>query len=322
MLNLIDHPIFICGHPKAGTSLITSLLDGHPNILAYPEETLFFRRFLPAARGKNNEERIDLAKKLLIHIFEWNQENPPEHQQNFPDRDYSLISFDEVYQHVVKALPDQNAKLADYLNAVILGFGKASELLTEDKQYWVEKTPYNELYADKIFSWWPEAKCIHIVRDPRDNFISYKRKHPEWTSKVFVENWLESTRAGVKNQEEFGKENYFILRFEDLLMNPERSTREVAEFLSIPWDDALLEPTRVGDGWQGNSMFSEKFQTISTAPIGRWKELIDPFDLEIIQIIGKDIMETFEYNLERLDHHGISLKQKLKLLRERISRKL
>ncbi len=322
MRDFINHPIFICGHPKAGTSLITSLLDGHPNILAYPEETLFFRRFLPAAQGKNDEEKIVLAKKLLIHIFEWNQENPPGHQQNYPDRDYSFISFEDVCQQMIEALPDKNDKLADYLDAAILGFGKASNLLTEDMQYWVEKTPYNERYTDKIFSWWPKAKCIHIIRDPRDNFISYKRKHPEWSSKVFVENWLKSGQAGVKNQKEFGKGNYYILRFEDLLMEPERSTQIIAEFLDLLWDNALLEPTRAGSGWQGNSMFAEKYQAISTAPIGRWKELIDPYDLEVIQIFAEDLMADFDYNVVQGDRHNMNLKQRVKILRERISSKL
>jgi hypothetical protein len=44
---LRDHPVFICGHPKAGTSLVRSILDSHPQLIVYPEETVFFRRYLP-----------------------------------------------------------------------------------------------------------------------------------------------------------------------------------------------------------------------------------------------------------------------------------
>ena len=322
MSEFIDNPVFICGHPKAGTSLVTALLDGHPNILAYPEETLFFRRFLPAIQGKDFVERIDLAKKLLIHIFEWNQENPPEHQQNFADRDYSHISFPEVCQHMVDALPDQNPKPADFLNAAILAFGRTTNLLTKNKRYWVEKTPYNELFTENIFKWWPRAKCIHIIRDPRDNFVSYERKHPEWTAKVFITNWNRSTRAGLDNLEKFGKEKYLIIRFEDLLTDPEEITREVANFLDIVWDNALLEPTRAGDDWQGNSMFAEKYRSISTAPIGRWKDLIDPFELEIIQIIGEEIIALYDYDIAEVDRKSMNLKQNLYLLGERFKKKL
>ena len=35
--------LLVCGHPKSGTSLVLSLLDGHPEIVAIPEETKYFR---------------------------------------------------------------------------------------------------------------------------------------------------------------------------------------------------------------------------------------------------------------------------------------
>jgi hypothetical protein len=322
MSDFINHPIFVCGHPKAGTSLITALLDGHPNILAYPEETLFFRRFLPAIQGKTYEQKIDLAKKLLIQMFEWNQKNPPEHQKNFLDRDYSHISFKEVSRLLVDYLPSQNPEPYDFLNASVLAFGQATNLLDQNKHHWLEKTPYNELYTDKIFNWWPEAKCIHIIRDPRDNFASYHRKHPDWTAKIFISNWVRSSRAGLKNLEKFGGEKYYLLRFEDLLTNPEEKTKEIAQFLRITWDRSLMKPTRVGDGWQGNSMFAEKFHSISTAPIGRWKENLDSFELELIQSIGKNVMRDFDYDLVRIENRDLSLRQRIILWREKFVIKL
>ena len=51
MAVLRDSPIFICGHPKSGTSLLRSILDSHPEIIVYPEETGFFRRYLPNSDG-------------------------------------------------------------------------------------------------------------------------------------------------------------------------------------------------------------------------------------------------------------------------------
>lgn len=319
MASFIEQPIFICGHPKAGTSLITALLDGHPAIVAYPEETLFFRRFLPAIQGKSLNDQIDLARKLLIYFFEWNQESPPEHQQDYPDRDYSNISFEAVYEKMIEALPRQDVKTSDFLNAVIIAFGQVMGLLTKKSKCWVEKSPYNEYYANVIFEWWPNAKCIHIVRDPRDNFISYQRKHPRWNAKVFTWNWVRSTHAGILNYYSYGDERYTLLRFEDLLTDPEKIMRQMAQFLELPWDPALLKPTRAGAQWQGNSMFAEKYQKISTTPLGRWQELIDPFDLAIIQTIGKDVMSALRYECVKIDNQDFDLKQKLSIFREKIN---
>ena len=39
---------------------------------------------------------------------------------------------------------------------------------------WVEKTTSSEFYATEIIKWFPNAKFIHLIRDPRDNFASLK----------------------------------------------------------------------------------------------------------------------------------------------------
>ncbi|MBG0787649.1 MAG: sulfotransferase [Anaerolineaceae bacterium] len=313
-----NSPIFICGHPKAGTSLLTSLLDGHPAMVVYPEETLFFRRFLPAIEGKNAEEKLALADELLIHIFQWNQENPPEHQNDYPDRDYSGIDFDQVHEYLRDVIYRGGDSGGDILEAAVMGFGEASGLLTDETRYWVEKSPYNELYSEQIFQWWPGAKCIHVIRDPRDNYVSYKKKHPDWTVKVFARNWICSTKAGLENQHRFGKDRYYVLRFEDLLLNPEPETQKLANFLGLPWDDALLQPTRVGDSWSGNSMFAQTFRSISQDPIGRWKTNTPMKDLVIMQAIARRTMAAVGYLPEKVPLRTFNLEDKLKIIKEKL----
>jgi len=318
MKDFINSPVFICGHPKSGTSLLTALLDGHPAVVAYPEETLFFRRFLPKAQGKSRKEKLKLAEKYLIHIFEWNQESPPDHQKNFPDRDYADISFEEVRDVMVSLLEEDRPDPTDFLNAAVMAYGKVTGTLTDQSKLWVEKTPYNALYAQTIFSEWTNAKCIHIVRDPRDNFVSYHRKQPSWTAKVFAYNWIRSTFAGIENKDKYGEDRYLILKFEDLLQEPNQVTHRLAAFLDIEWQETLLHPTRAGDRWRGNSMFAEKFQAIRTDPIGRWKEHLDPFDQAMIQIITKKVMSALGYPLADVRLSELRFRQLLKLFREQM----
>lgn len=313
----INHPVFVCGHPKAGTSLITSLMDGHPAIVSYPEETLFFRRFLPAIKGKTKEERIALADELLIHIFQWNQEAPPDHQKNYPDRDYSDFDFDRIHQAFVDYIQSSDVSAKRYEEAAIVAFGNVSGSLTEKSQHWVEKTPYNEFYVDQIYDLWPDAKCVHIIRDPRDNYVSYKRKQPGWDAKIFAWSWMRSTRAGVANQGRLGRDRYYQVYFEELLQNPEMETRRLADFLNIEWDESLLRPTRAGDSWRGNSMFNEKFQAISTDPIGRWKDKISPLELAILQAITGKTMNALGYELAETPIEEFSVLEKVRIWRER-----
>ena len=81
---LRDRPIFICGHPKAGTSLVRSILDSHPQLVVYPEETVFFRRYLPQSEGLDIQGQLALAEQLLIHIFTWNTAAPPPRNPTSP----------------------------------------------------------------------------------------------------------------------------------------------------------------------------------------------------------------------------------------------
>ena len=40
-------PLFILGHRRSGTTLLTSLLDFHNEILMYPDDSKFFHLYYP-----------------------------------------------------------------------------------------------------------------------------------------------------------------------------------------------------------------------------------------------------------------------------------
>jgi len=308
-VKLNNRPVFICGHPKAGTSLMRSMLDSHPQLVVYPEETLFFRRYLPEANGKSLEGKVGLAEQLLIHIFQWNSKDPPHHQAGYPDRDYARsISFDRVRENMIALLDSKYETNGDLLSAAVLAFGLTRGLVSNNTQWWVEKSPYNELYFEKIMSWWPEAKFIHLIRDPRDNFASYHRKHGEWTASFFAENWVRSTKKGLSNLKKVGDSYYWMLRYEDLVTQPEDVIQKVCAFLSIDDHATLRIPTRNGQAWRGNSMFAEQFEQVSTAPIGRWEMDLDLQSVFIIQKICGKVMRELGYQLTVMPKKDISIK--------------
>lgn len=295
--DLRDRPIFICGHPKAGTSLLRAVFDSHPQLIVYPEETIFFRRFLPRAAGLDLPGQLALAEQTLVHIFQWNQERPVASQAGFPGRDYSAISYDRVNQAMRRLVSERCRHAGDILSAVVLAYGQVSGLATAATRGWVEKSPYNEYYAGQIFNWWPEARCIHILRDPRDNYVSYRRKHPDWQPEFFAANWRRSTRAGQQGRQRFGPQRYHILRYEDLTQSPETTLRQLTDFLHIDWNPSLAAPTRAGEQWAGNSMFSDQFQGISAAPVARWRAELLPQDVAVIEQMAQLQMAECHYPL-------------------------
>lgn len=298
---LRDHPIFICGHPKAGTSLLRSIFDSHPQLVVYPEETIFFRRYLPQASGQDLNTQIDLARAFLIHIFTWDRSAPPPSQAGYPDRDYAKIAFEEVSQAMEQIARQDYRHTGDILAASVLAYGKICGELTSDTRRWVEKSPYNEYYTQQIFAWWPAARCIHVLRDPRDNYASYRRKHPDWQPEFFAANWKRSTKAGLSNQERFGAQRYRLVRYEDLVTTPREQIEALVDFLGIDWDPSLTAPTRAGEQWQGNSMFANQFQQISAAPIGRWQKNLTTRDAAVIEVLSAPFFRTWHYHPKAYD---------------------
>ncbi len=320
-ISLRDHPIFICGHPKAGTSLVRAVMDSHPQLIVYPEETIFFRRCLPLFEGRGLAEQLDLADQHLIHIFTWNRENPPASQKGYPDRDYSHISFEAVHQEMRRLAEEQHRHPGDLLSAAMLAFGKVGGQARTQARWWVEKSPYNEYYAAQIFAWWPAARCVHVVRDPRDNYISYERKHPNWNAEFFAANWKRSTQAGLDNQARYSSERYWVMRYEDLAQNAETTLKKLADFLDIDWDSSLSAPTRAGSQWAGNSMFADQFQSISSAPVARWKDGLDPMEAAIIECMTRPLLASLDYPLSPSHPWQARLRAATWPLRRRLRRK-
>jgi hypothetical protein len=290
---LRDRPVFICGHPKAGTSLVRAVFDSHPQLIVYPEETIFFRRFLPRSVGLGLEGQLELAEKTVIHIFEWNPQAPPPSQEGFPDRDYSAISYEEVRWELHELVHQSYRHPGDILSAAVLAYGRVSG---QAGRWWVEKSPYNEYFTEQIFTWWPDARCIHVLRDPRDNYVSYRRKHPDWSAEFFAANWRRSALAGMQNQRRFGAQHYHLLRYEDLTRAPEETLKQLAGYLEIDWDPSLASPTRAGEGWAGNSMFADQFQGISAAPVARWVEELSPQEATVIERMATPLLEEIGYS--------------------------
>lgn len=47
----LDHPVFVCGHHRTGTTLLRNLLDGHPDVVVLPSEGTYLTSFAYANPG-------------------------------------------------------------------------------------------------------------------------------------------------------------------------------------------------------------------------------------------------------------------------------
>lgn len=244
-----ESPVFVCGPGKSGTTLVSQLLDGHPNLFILPGDSKYIYLLNAFDRGDFDAIAAHWIKRLVS----------PTGQSPF----WLLGKEESPHRHFLVYLHyflDQTN--VDILNCVLCAlFSIESRDRREQIRYWVEKTPENELYAKLLQSRYPNARFINIFRDPLDNINSLKKlrayrgnRFTSWKVAARTRLLLETAH---RNQAQMGASRYHLIRYEDLLENPESIMRDVARFLEIPYEPTLLIPTQNGINASANSMFVE-----------------------------------------------------------------
>ena len=88
---------------------------------------------------------------------------------------------------------------------------------------------------------WPDARFVHILRDPRD--VARSNIGMGWAGHVYfgVNNWIKVERQWDRLCEQVAPERRIEVRFEDLLSEPEAHLRGVCELMGLPYDNAMLD---------------------------------------------------------------------------------
>ncbi len=307
-----ENATFICGHRKSGTTLLLGLLDNHPDLVVYPADSAFFYGYYPAFESpaftdhqKIERMAIFVANKLEIELYSLSETDRKE--LNFPLN---------AMRHDIKVYANATEKSSrDMLISLIRAYHKHFKGASNPLR-WVEKTTSSEIYAAKILEWFPQAKFIHVIRDPRDNWGSLKAGWSKLYYKLndslelLMHQMIERCRLGMEfsqySRKRFGSEVYKIIKFEDLTTNPEKILKEICNFLKIRFSENMLIPTVCGKLWRGNNFSGLKFEEPSTANIGRWQERITEDEARLIEYHFGSLMEYFGYKTvyplkERID---------------------
>jgi hypothetical protein len=110
------------------------------------------------------------------------------------------------------------------------------------KRRWGDQLGLVERFADVIFSAYPEAKMIHMIRDPRDRSgeDEYKKSQTRRQCGWLTARWLFSAHLARSNSEHY-RNQYMVVRYEDLMRNTDRTLRKICDFLHEDYLDAMLE---------------------------------------------------------------------------------
>jgi tetratricopeptide (TPR) repeat protein len=196
-------------------------------------------------------------------------------------------------------------KVRDSYLSVIDGFNGSS------CKYVTDKMPLNFRWIGYILTAIPEAKIIHVNRDPRAIcWSNYKTFFPEkgmaFTSDQFdVANYFHL----YSDLMEFWKEKFpgciYDLNYEALTENQEIETKRLLEYLDLPWQDNVLEfhnnkrPVRTASSiqvrkkmYKGSSNEWRKYERWlqpMLTQLSKPLKLLDSNDVEVIRVGNKEI---------------------------------
>lgn len=86
-----------------------------------------------------------------------------------------------------------------------------------------------------------EFKVIHLVKDGRGVFDSYKRYNPKLRDSKAILLWKNTNKHIERALRYVEKENRFYLRYKDLAKNPEREFKNLCDFIGVPYSSKILD---------------------------------------------------------------------------------
>ncbi len=262
-------PFFIVGCARTGTTLLRTMLNHHPRV-AVPLESIFLIDYLRA------DGRVPVAtmRELMageVAIEEWGM----------------TISYSDL---------DGCQTTRDLIDRI-------HELyMTEHgKDIWGQKTPRFIRHGALFKQVYPNAKFIHVLRDPRATVNSLIRSNVHNSNPYFAaKRWLKDVRAGQDLKAVY-PDDVLEIRYEDLVTNTEQTLRRVTDFLGLDYAAEML--TYYETGQAEYSDFNKKIQARLVQPpnpdrIHAWKKSLTPQQIALVEHICGETMQAFGYTPE------------------------
>lgn len=208
----------VVGCPRSGTTLLAVMLDSHSQI-AIPPETAF----LPELHVLAGKEGAVLRREFftLLTTDRWNVSN------------WNDIGIGkDAYWQRLCAL-----RTFSITGGLRLLYGMYATGL--GKRLYGEKTPADSRCMPQIEAYLPEARFIHIVRDPRDVVLSLRRTTAGRSVERTAQIWVDMVSVARASAKQVGR--YHEVRYEDLVLDPEAELRRICAFLELDYESAMLD---------------------------------------------------------------------------------
>ncbi|HEB87685.1 MAG TPA: sulfotransferase [Gammaproteobacteria bacterium] len=287
---MADKPIFVVGTPRSGTTLTAKILGRHPQIFM-PGETHYFDDVYSRSEQLGNVENYGAITKIAerlhtIYMRYYEAEDQKRIKELFP------TSTD--LRAALHGCVDYGDVLDRFMGLQMEGTSKSR---------WGNNAPRDLFSYRDIKNYFPDAKFVVCVRDIRAFLLSYKGKWKVVTGDVYVNRmkklyhpvvtsylWKSSMRQVALLMSEVPSSDWVIVRYEDLVAEPEKIMRQVCDAIGEEFEHSMLDVDT------HNSSCTDQEKGIFATSVNRWLTELTPEEIAIGQYITKKELSCYGYS--------------------------
>ena len=280
--------ISIVGVSRSGTTLMRYVLNCSDQI-AIVDENHFMGHLVPTEGARYKFRKLgdlsndDNVRRLVEYVYSGELE---ESFKKFGDMGYHWhwiirrVDREDFLQRILNS--DRSERALFTIMMRVFADQKGKPIMGE-------KTPAHLRYVPTLLEWFPNGRIIHMIRDPRSVFVSELRRRrkcpvtvpyrqlrrigPLFTLFVVLQTtlaWFESVSCYQKYRALYPN-NYYPLKFEDLVTVPETHIKKVCDFLGVEFKATMLDQMVFSGGFQaGQSGFDVQAASRWKDNIPRW----------------------------------------------------
>jgi hypothetical protein len=281
-----SYPVFVVGAPRTGTTLVREILNRHPRIYLFDEVHFFERvwddrQHLGDLKAPLSQTQAILRLREIVRDFG-------------PDSQVAQVLTIEEYR---RRLLGEGRRYATLLR-ILLRAG--AEL--RGAEIWGDSSPQDVLYLPTILEWYPNARIVALVRDPRGFLSSYKnyyrRREPTYrerynplTNSIL---WRSYMRAVLEAERSPASSSVLRLRYEDLTADPEAEVRRLCDHVGVEFDPAMIDVDRSNSSFALESGWPAG-RGIYSSSTDRWRTELGPTEIWLGERIFAPVMTELGY---------------------------
>lgn len=267
-----EGPVLIGGLDRSGKTYMRFMLESHPSF-AFSKRTQLWSHYYERFGDLAQDGNLDRCLRAMADH---------KHVRNL-DIDFQRLRLDFVagsrsYERLFALIHEQYAEKSGRSR-----WGDQSELL--------------EKFASQILAAYPDAKFIHMLRDPRDRYEAVLHKSPRKGGVgAATARWLYSAALAESNRQ-IHPQNYKIVRFESMVALPEETMQGVCKFLGEEYDPAMIE---MKDVPRFANQDDDIPTPLNTEYVGRYRKGLPAYEVVFIQKLCGRYMHMFDYPFEHV----------------------